>query len=206
MSLSQQNAMNLDDLPVGEVTPVSQPDYLVIRCNDKIMAIAPKKATFKDVNKVQRAYMSHECELSAAVTFHKMQGKTVQSILLSLNSISGISKKIYATSLPSLCVGCSRVRDHDCLRILPLSLQDEEYLKTLKWDPYLKLFFKNYDENGRWKLNGLFEQRREFIKSVKLKLGITELSDLKVEELQKFASDLDLIVSAKKKPTKQEYI
>ena len=39
-----------------------------------------------------------------------------------------------------------------------------------------------------------------------LELGMTALSQLTVAELKKFAQDLDLIVSTKLKPTKQEYM
>ena len=150
--------------------------------------------------------MQHECELAEAITFHKMQGKTVESIILSLNSRSDISKKILPVSLPSLYVGSSRVHNHDHLRILPLSEKDKNALKKLKWDPYLKTFFENYDESGKWKVDGLKEKRQKRIKLLKLDLGMTKLTALTKKEAYKFARDLDLIVdSTNTNPTAIEY-
>ena len=99
-----------------------------------------------------------------------MQGKTVKNTIISLNSTNGISKKIYPITLPSIYVGCSRVFDHDHLRILPLTNEDKQKLKKLKWDPYLPMFFKNYDKNGQWKKDGLKETRKKMIHSIKQKL------------------------------------
>ena len=198
---NEEEAVDLDTLPIGEVTTVTQPDYIVIRIETKtdfrVMAIKPTRATFEDANKKNRSYLAHETELSAAVTFHKMQGKTVEATILSLNSTSSVSKKICAVTLPSLYVGCSRVHDHDHLRVLPLSEKDKQYLKTLKWHPYLRKFFNNYDNSGRWIPNGLREERNSFVKNVKLKLGMTQLTDLTVAELKEFAKDLDIIISSK---------
>ena len=199
-----EKKVNLDELPIGEVRHVTQPDYIVMQFGDIIRAVKPKITKFDDAYGVKKNCLAHECELAAAVTFHKMQGKTAKSIILSLNSTTKVSKKIFPVSLHSLYVGCSRVHDHAHLRVLPLSKEDKEYLKTLKWDPRLRMFFDNFDETGKWKPHGLQKHRDEFTNLVKLKLGMVDLPHLTVAELKKFAADLDLIVS--KKPTKQEYI
>ena len=200
---NEEQTVDLDQLPAGEITSVTQPDYIVIQIDEREIAIKPKSTTFEDVNNKKRSYLAHECELAFAVTFHKMQGKTVDTTILSLNSTTGISRKIYPVSLPSLYVGCSRVHDHQHLRVLPLSSTDKAYLKTLKWDPYLRMFFQNFDETGKWKPNGLQEHRAKFVKSVKLELGLIDLDQLTVDEMKKFARDLDVIVS---KPDRQAYI
>ena len=135
-----------------------------------------------------------------------MQGKTIKATILSLNSRTGMSKKIYPVSLPSIYVGCSRVYDHNFLRILPLSHEDKEVLKKLKWDPYLPMFFKNWDESGKWKANGLKEKRQEFVRAVKIKLGIIELDSLTCTEAKEFVRQLDVIVTSKNNnPTIYEY-
>ena len=204
---NKQDEQQLDKLPIGKITDVKQPDYIVIEIDKRKIAIKPKATSFEDTKNERRRYLAHEFELSAAVTFHKMQGKTVDKTILSLNSTNKISKRIFPISISSLYVGCSRVHEHDELRILPLSLEDKKYLMTLKWDPYLRLFFQNFDENGKWQPNGLKKQRVEFVTKVKLELGLTELSELTVPELKKFADKLDVIVASKKStPNKANYM
>ncbi len=95
-----------------------------------------------------------------------MQGKTLESIILSLNSC--VSKKIKAVDLSTVYVGCSRVHDHDGLRTLPLSDKDIAHLTKLQWHPYLRMFFNNYDDEGKWKPEKLKKYREEFVKNVKL--------------------------------------
>ena len=201
-----EDSINLAHLTPGQITNVTQPDYIVIQIHDKIIAIKPKSTTFEDVNHNKRTYLAHECELSDAVTFHKVQGKTMESVILSLNSTSTVSRKIHRVTLQSIYVGCSRVHDHQHLRVFPLSTADKEYLKALKWDPYLKMFFQNFDKQGKWKPNGLKKHRTDFVESVKLELGMIRLSELTLKELRKYARDLDVIVPNKAKANKPDYI
>ena len=209
---AEADAVDINALPVGKITRVSQPDYLVIKFDDdqsdgRFICLQPKTASFEDIYGKTRKMLAHECELSASVTFHKMQGKTVPAVILSLNSTSNISRKIYPISLPSLYVGCSRVHDFQHLRALPLSSKDREYLKNLKWNPYLRLFFQNFDDTGRWKTNGLWKHRIKFLNSIKSQLGMCDLSQLTKRELKKFAKDLDVIVSShKRNPDLVEYV
>ena len=207
VSLGWKNAEDIIDfkkLQIGEITTITQPDYLVIdvqitSTETKRVAIKPQSTKYKVSKQVTMKYLAHECELSASVTFHKMQGKTSNSLILSLNSIPKISKKIHPVSISSLYVGCSRVHDHDHLRILPISKKVKEHLKTLQWDPYLKLFFKNFDKEGRWKPNGLKHEREKIIASNRRALGLIDLDDMTLIELTQFARDLDVIVTHKDK-------
>ena len=134
-------------------------------------------------------------QLSAAVTYHKVQGQTCNSIILSLNSHRGISKKIHTLSLPSLYVGCSRVYNHDHLRKLSLSNADKTALKQLKWDDDLRLFFNNYDKQGKWKIGGLKKYKENKIKKTILDLGMINLNDLTKADAKRFTDILDLIIN-----------
>ena len=114
------DAVDIDNLEPGIITKVSQPDYLVIKVftgKDQhiIIPTKPRGIKFTDNNKTDRTYKAHECELAAAITYHKVQGKTMDSIILSLNSTRGVSNKIAGLTLSSLYVGCSRVHDHEHL-------------------------------------------------------------------------------------------
>ena len=83
---------------------VKQPDYLIIQVNAQIFAIETSTCQIKDMTGKNKSYLHHDCQLSVARTFHKMQGKTVKSTILSLISGAGISKKFFPSTLPSLYV------------------------------------------------------------------------------------------------------
>ena len=206
---TKQN-INISELAPGKIHPITQPDYIIIEVKQKqksiTFAIKPTAAQFKDINGKTKGCLQHESVSSGAVTFHKVQGKTMHSTILSLNATSKVSKKIYPVSLPSIYVGCSRVHDHEHLRILPLSQEDKEALKKLKWDPYLPMFFKNWDKTGKWKTNGLKQHRDTFIEKVKINLASITWDSITKTEAQKFVKQLDLIVDSETQyPTITEY-
>ena len=110
----ENKAVDIDNLEPGTVTKVSQPDYLIIKIfidkdQHEIICTRPKRREFEDKQqkRVYRSYKGHQVDLAAAITYHKMQGKTLESIILSLNSIRGVSNKLCGLTLPSLYVGCS---------------------------------------------------------------------------------------------------
>ena len=179
----EDNAFDLNKLPRGEITDVTPPTYIVVGITVKedadvvseyVVSIPAKAGTFKDINGKPRSYKRHACQLSVACTFHKLQGKTLKSIILSLNSTKGISQKLKAITMSSIYVGASRVHCHDHLRILPLSGRDREALKKLTWDPDLRIWLSNYDEEGRWKPNGLLPAQKKKNEQIKLELALTD--------------------------------
>ena len=201
--------IDISESSSGNIHQVTQPDYLIIAVQQKqktiTFAIKPTAAQFKDSNGTYKGCLQHECESSGAVTFHKVQGKTMQSTILSLNARKDISKRIYPISLPSIYVGCSRVHTI-ALRILPMSREDKEALKKLKWDPYLPMFFRNWNDDGKWMSNGLKQHRDAFIKKVKIKLASITWDSITKAEAYQFVKQLDLIVESEtQSPTMAEY-
>ena len=172
--------VDIDRLEPGSVTKVQQPDYLIIEVpfgkKKRRICLKPMRRTF-EYGKRNIKYRGHQCDLAFAVTYHKMQGKTLDSIILSLNAITGISQKIFPITMFSLYVGCSRVHNHDQLRVLPLSEDVREFLKKLSWPEELRLFFQNFDKNGRWKANGLKELSDRRKNEWKAKLALIKLSE-----------------------------
>ena len=78
-------AVDIDALQPGSITEVSQPDFLVIKVfinRDEFtnVCIRPKSRTFEYEGK-ERRYKGHECDLAFAVTYHKVQAKTLDSII-----------------------------------------------------------------------------------------------------------------------------
>ena len=208
---------DLDSLPKGEITDVEPPKYIVVGLRSKegaeyIVSIPAKAGCFKDNSGNDRSYQRHECELISACTYHKLQGKTLKSLILSLNSTKGISQKLKALTMSSIYVGISRVHSHEELRVLPLSSRDREALKKLTWDPKLRIWLSNYDENGRWKANGLLPKQQEKRRQIKLELALTDFSDENLDDLKKYVKELNVIVEVKqdgkrtkKNPVKSDY-
>ena len=71
----------------------------------------------------------------------------------------------------------------------------------------LPKFFKNYDENGRWKPNGLEKDRQKSIEEAKQKLALIDLESIGCSEAKEFIKKLDLIIDMQNNtPTIQDYI
>ena len=199
--------INIKKLPKAEITTVSQPEYIVIQINKQFLSIKRTPTQLTDKNGKKRTYYSHKCQSGESRTYHKEQGKTESSLILSLNSRSNISKRIHPLNLHSVYVGVSRVHNHEHLRILPLSVEDKNYLKSLQWDPMLRLYFQNYDKNGRWKHNGLTKIREQRDRKTKTELAFVALDALTIQECKQFVKRLDVIVASElANPTKEEYL
>ena len=201
--------VDIDGLEPGSVTKVQQPDYLIIEVpfdkKKRRICLKPMRRTF-EYGKRNIKYRGHQCDLAFAVTYHKMQGKTLDSIILSLNAITGISQKIFPITMFSLYVGCSRVHNHDQLRILPLSEDVREFLKKLRWPEELRLFFQNFDKNGRWKANGLKELSDRRKNEWKAKLALIELSELTKDDMKVFIRHIDpVVISKSRSPSANDY-
>ena len=193
---------------------MKQQEYLILQIGNIVPPIKAKRATLKDKlfrgnqNKRKytcRSFLKHPTELTFSFTYHAIQGTTTNSLILSLNACSETCLKINGLTLKSLYVGLSRVHERKEYRVLPLNEKDKAALKRLRHDPYLKLFFKNYDENGGFKMNGLKRWRDEQLRLLKIQLGMIELDAINCDEARKFVRNLDLIIPCNK-PSIHEYI
>ena len=146
---------DLNALPKGEISLVAQPKYIIIRVEGKLIPIKYQNTTLAKYGKRGRkkqlgkrneeegaySYRAHPLSLLFAVTYHKLQGLNMDRIVLSINKHPNQKLRL---ALSSLYVGASRVHDIDKLRVLPFWKEDADYLKSLKVDPLLKLWFQNY--------------------------------------------------------------
>ena len=90
---------------------------------------------------------NHRVELGFAVTFHKIQGKTLSKLILELNQ-RPFNPQI---CFNSLLVAISRVTSREGLRVLKArSPNSFLYLTRLKPDPSLKTWLSGFDEKGCW--------------------------------------------------------
>ena len=97
----------------------------------------------------------HRLELGFAVTFHKIQGKTIPKVILELN------KRPFAPHLnhSMLLVAISRVTNRENLRIIPLKAGTTlRYLGKLRPDPKLKTWMTGFDPGGVWSAKRVEQQ------------------------------------------------
>ena len=102
---------DLSNLPRGEISQVPQPKYIIIRSKGKLI---PIKYVASEIDKNKKNirtthYRTHPVDLLFAVTYHKLQGLTLNALVLSINKHP--TEKLRLT-LPSLYVEASRVHNH----------------------------------------------------------------------------------------------
>ena len=191
---------DLSTLPKGEISQIPQPKFILIRSKGKLIPIRYFAAEMDKKNKKVRTthYRSHYVDLLFSVTYHKLQGLTMDALILSINKHPTAKLRL---TLPSLYVGASRVHNLDQLRVLPFWKEDVEYLTSLKIDPLLKLWFENYTKDGIWKSDGLQSfadgQRKKELQRLAL---VEDLIFFTLDELKLYAKNLDLYVGSSNKP------
>ena len=191
---------DLSNLPRGEISQVPQPKYIIIRSKGKLIPIKYVASEIDKNNKNIRTthYRTHPVDLLFAVTYHKLQGLTLNALVLSINKHPTAKLRL---TLPSLYVGASRVHNLDQLRVLPFWKEDVEYLTSLKSDPLLKLWFENYTKDGIWKSDGLQSFASGLRKKELQRLALVEdLTFFTGGELKLYAKNLDLYVGSSNKP------
>ena len=82
----------------------------------------------------------HPVDLLFAVTYHKLQGVTLDKLILAINKHPNYRLRLV---LSSLYVGISRVHKLKEVRVLPYTAEDVDYLITLKLDNLLKEWMNN---------------------------------------------------------------
>ncbi|MCP4054342.1 MAG: hypothetical protein GY739_15040 [Mesoflavibacter sp.] len=218
--------INIDNLEPGKIHYVTIPDYLIVQIipkenkNDKesknknkkkpkkptIIPLEVETTRFEDKNgpeKKEITYQEHPCELSISKTYHKTQGATYKSVILSLNSVLPNAVKIKKLEITSLYVGASRVHDFNELRMLSLTKQQIKALTKLTIDPQLRTYFNNYDKEGNWKIGALKKDTELRKQQAKLELGMIKWNCLNGADLKEFARKLDLEIKPPKK--KKQY-
>ena len=84
----------LDNLSAGQVVDVQQPDFIIVRIDDRTIAIKGGSARMKVSTARSITYLQHGIDLLFAITYHKTQGATMDALVLSICPYAGLSKKI----------------------------------------------------------------------------------------------------------------
>ena len=121
---------DLKTLPRGEISQVPQPRFVLIRVDGELIPLEYANTKLENIShrKSTVNYRDHRFELLFSVTYHKLQGLTLDALVLSINKHPNPKLRL---TLPSLYVGASRLHNIDELRVLPFKKDDADYLITL---------------------------------------------------------------------------
>jgi len=101
-----------------------QPKFILARVKGKLISIGTCNARIETRRneKIRKTnFRKHPVDLLFAVTYHKLQGVTLDKLIL---SISKHPNHLLRLALSSLYVGISRVKKLDDIRVLPYSDDD----------------------------------------------------------------------------------
>ena len=88
---------DLESLPRGVMTTVKQPRFVLVRVKGKLIPIGTCHGTIKGKNKQRHSskrkrkevrpitFRKHPLDLLFAVTYHKLQGVTLDKLVLTIN-------------------------------------------------------------------------------------------------------------------------
>ena len=198
---------DMESLPRGVITTVKQPKFLLVRVKGKLIPIGTcngeikgkKKQKNPHRNKSKRkkiramVFRKHPVDLLFAVTYHKLQGLTLDKLILTINKHPNPLLRLV---LPSLYVGISRVHKLSEVRVLPYTDEDIDYLVKMKFDDLLPAWINNYTSEGRWKYGGFKIFERKMLEKTQLDLGLVDnLSLLTIKECKDYLSRLDIIAT-----------
>ena len=98
------------------------------------------------VRRKEVRFLSHHVQLAFSTTFHKIQGQSVDKLLVILNE--RCSRKLLSLTAESVYVALTRVEFSNNLRLWPVARGKLAYLKKLTYPKELKMWSDNYDANG----------------------------------------------------------
>jgi len=134
-------------------------------------------------------HQSHAVELGFAYTDYKIQGATVDKLILMLQKRPCVPH----LTIGSVHVGLTRVKKGDDIRIWPMDITPEsvQHLTKLRRSIGLKIWKSNYN-NGRWDECGLRHiSEQEYRKKI-LELNKIDLDTQNVKKLRKLAMHLNI--------------
>jgi hypothetical protein len=137
---------DFDDINNNHSSSVIIPIGLKDSTTEKIMITAGNQKPF--ILKDSRI-IKHRLDLGWIITNHKVMGKTIEKIILSLNERHFLPR----LTLNMLIVALSRVKEGKNIRIIPLLSENElNYLKNLTYDEDYEIWFNGFDKlDNIWK-------------------------------------------------------
>lgn len=136
------NDLTLQDDSDGKQKAVVIP--ILSNIDMKGIKIKNTKIDFKD----------HFVDLAFSLTYHKIQGKTVNKIIIDINKRPGSQQRLNAIDFFGFYVGLSRVTDSNNMRIMPPhAWKDFAHISNLKCNPRLRRWMNGYNKDpNHWEL------------------------------------------------------
>ena len=166
------------------------------------------------VQGVKIQYNAFPLDLRFAITYHKVQGQTMDKVILFLHERK--SKQLAPLQWESLYVAYTRVKRGDDIRVCYFGSDDSSDRSGLKhlWKlrrPELYDVWKSaYDDQGRWNDRKLREQaKRERTKLCRKLRRVTSITQVSLKKLKEWANILDVNVPYKpgtKRKNKPQYV
>ena len=166
------------------------------------------------VHGVKIRYNAFPFDLRFGITYHKVQGQTMNKVILFLHERT--TKQLAALQWESLYVAYTRVKNANGIRVCYFGSDTSsnrtrlQHLKKLRRPELFDAWQSGYDKEGMWNGRNLAHRAREERKKLRRKLQfVTSLSQAGVKTLKQWADVLDVIVPYKpgtKYRTKHEYV
>ena len=163
---------------------------------------------------VQINYHAFPLDLRFAITYHKVQGQTMDKVILFLHERK--TKQLAPLQWESLYVAYTRVKCGDNIRVCYFGSDNSsdrsglKHLRKLKRPTLYDVWQQSYDENGRWNDHELRKQAKREQDKLRHKLRhVTSITQVSLKKLKSWANILDVNVPYKpgtKRKNKPQYV
>jgi len=217
-SLTWRDCDGMDDLPEGapgEMVEVPVPLTINVDLSDRVVPVSTSSTTTRTKCEDQSVCLNrhrHQVDLGFAVTYHKIQGQTLDSVVLVLHRRK--SRQLLSLCFEMLYVAVTRVRRTSDIRVLffpgDKGTSGLEHLKKLKRPRLFDEWLLSYDKNGNWDSTELLKQAAsDKIKAKELLSRTKPLTSYTVPQLKPIAASLGVTVEnapGKTYPRKAQFL
>lgn len=182
------------DVSKNEDARLSEQDLIPLRLEHAEDVVQNVKLTFKQF----------PLDLGFATTFHKVQGQTLQRVIMFLHERK--AKQLAKLQWESLYVAMTRVKSGDNMRVCYRGSEDTtrkntnglQHLKKLRRPELYDVWQAAYDKDGYWDPTNLEREalRAQCCLRRKLKC-VTSLCNTRLKKLKEWCSVLDVVVKYK---------
>ena len=224
-SLTWHDGDEISELPQGipgELIEVPVPKTINVFFKGKVVPVAASCETTTKKNLQSSVYLQrnrHQVDLGFAVTYHKIQGQTLEQVILVLHRRK--SKQLLSMCFEMLYVAVTRVRRASDIRVLffpdgkPGTQAKRvdgglEHLKQLKRSKHFDAWLASYDKDGNWSGEELLKKAdADKNHAMQLLKRNKALTAYKIKTLKPIAAALGLQIAnapGKTYPRKEQFV
>ena len=203
----------------GQVHTVPRPAYMVVVFDidesekedarkDRLSAedLIPLRLEYAEdvVQNVKLAFKQFPLDLGFATTFHKVQGQTLERVIMFLHERK--TRQLAKLQWESLYVAMTRVKSGDNMRVCYRGSEDTtrkntdglQHLKKLRRPELYDVWQAAYDKDGYWDPTNLETEALRAQKFLRHKLKcVTSLCNTRLAKLKEWCCVLDVVVKYK---------